>query len=492
MIGLKLPLNSSISPEIKLYNPHAFPLQISEIYSSGGEFQLELPINTTNGDQEGDYKLWEIPSFTSKPIIRIRFNAFRTGNHSAYVRIKIASSPLLSEEKMLVVPIEIEVYNKSGLYIQSPLLDFGMIGNNDGIQKFVYNLLNSGQQVISIKNWGIESDNQIATSSECIKIDVVQFRQRNFTDYLTVDVDWSRCIDMTHILTGYVYLIADGLDDDIDDVIYRFPFYGHIIQGNLSYNVENLKFSRNDKRTYEIVRPFAIRNNYNVPLAITNITVPESCSRYFKISGFSPTVLQPNTLHTLLDILPIQQQQQLLQSNVTTIEEHFRIITNVSDYNIPLWLYTGLLRRIVPVDFARERSQVDEKALNFGALLPVGKQTELLIAFVNENPISVEITHWKGAITSGNGQAQLSTINRGCSKMSLDDLLFCSPNVPPGEWIVFSISVQSNTVGSFGGNFLLRTPFEEINTPVKFSTAMGRLELKNKMSFEECFPVSIF
>lgn len=74
--------------------------------------------------------------------------------------------------------------------------------------------------------------------------------------------------------------------------------------------------------------------------------------------------------------------------------------------------------------------------------------------------------------------------------MSLEDLVYCIPSIKPGEWVVFAVSVMSSVVGSFGGNFLLKTPFEEINTPVKFSTAMGRLELKSKMIFDDCFPVS--
>lgn len=488
LIGIKLPLNASISPEIQLYNPHDFALQISEIYSSGGEFQLELP-SVSSGGQEGDYKLWEIPPYTSKPIIRVLFKGERAGNHTAYVRIKIAGT-LTMEEKMLVVPIEIEIYNDTGIYSQVPLLDFGMVGLYDGVRRYVYNLLNSGPTSVSIKNWGVENDYHNIQYSHCVIVDVVQFSRHNFTDHFTVEVDWSKCSNMPNVVRGNILLTADiSSDDDFEEITYRVPFFGHVIEGNLSYKANDLMFLRGDKKSYETSRSIILKNNYNVPLAITNLTVPESCLRYFKLTGFKPLILQPGSFAQLLEIRPLIAVQKIA-TNETTITESFRIVTNVTYYDIPVTSYTGLLRRIVPVDFAREQSQVDEKALNFGALLPVSKQSELLIAFVNENPIPIDITSWKGAITSGNGQAQISSIQRGCSKMSLDNLVFCNPSIKPGEWVVFAVSVQSSVVGSFGGHFVVKSPFEEINTPVKFSTAMGRLELKSKMIFDDCFPVS--
>lgn len=487
LIGIKLPLNATISPEIQLYNPHEFALQISEIYSSGGDFQLELP-SVSSGGQEGDYKLWEIPPFTSKSIIRVRFTGLRAGNHTAYVRIKISGTPSM-EEKMLVVPIEIEIFNETGIYSEVPLLDFGMVGLGDGVRRYVYNLLNSGHTSISVKNWGVESED--VRNSQCVIVDVVQFSRRNFTDHFTVEVDWSKCSNVPTVISGSIFLTADlSSDDDADEVTYKVPFYGHVIEGNLSYKANDLMFLRSDKKSFETSRPFILKNKYNVPLAITNLTVPESCTRYFKLTGFKPLILQPGGSAKLLEILPLSALQ--IPVNQTTLEESFRIVTNVTYFDIPITSYTGLLRRIVPVDFARERSQVDEKALNFGALLPVSKQSELLIAFVNENPIPIDIKSWKGAITSGNGQAQINSLQRGCSKMSLEDLVFCNhATIRPGEWVVFAVSVQSSVVGSFGGHFMLKTQFEEINTPVKFSTAMGRLELKSKMIFDECFPVSL-
>ncbi|KAK0162678.1 hypothetical protein PV327_006435 [Microctonus hyperodae] len=79
VVGVKLPLNASFTPLIYMHNPHPEAMQVIEVYSSGGEFQLELP----SGEAEGPRELWEIPPYQTKPIIRLHFNAYMEKNHTA-------------------------------------------------------------------------------------------------------------------------------------------------------------------------------------------------------------------------------------------------------------------------------------------------------------------------------------------------------------------------------------------------------------------------
>lgn len=468
LVNLKAPLNATISPEIMMFNPHHLPLQILEVYSSGGAFQLELP----SGKQEGPSALWEIPPYSTKSVIRIKFFGKTPGNHTAYVRIKVAvnQQPIMSDQ-MLVVPIEIEVLERTGLYASTPLIDFSLLWSSKSERRNI-SLLNSGKQV-DIKGWWVDS----ADSSV---VDAMQISRLNeSSDHeLLLETDWSRIDQSKHIVGRIVvnYTTEDG------DWAYFIPFTGKLACGNLAYDAETLHFLGDNVENAR-ARKFRITNNFTTALFITGVSVEDNLQEEFRLFGFMPTIIQSKTHTDLFSIQP-------LNSSISTA--YIRIQTNVTYYRVPVHTYNGRLRRVVPLEASYyDGSNQDEGAINFGTL-PVSVGHQVLIAFVNPNPVKVKVSDFKGRVPG----CSFSVALRGCGPLAMDSLVLCD-EVEPNQWIVFEISVMSATVGAYNGKFTIKTEInglamEEIVTPIKLTTAMGRLELnKDLLHFTDCYPVSI-
>uniref|UniRef100_A0A182PMP0 TMEM131_like domain-containing protein n=1 Tax=Anopheles epiroticus TaxID=199890 RepID=A0A182PMP0_9DIPT len=601
LVGLQAPLNATLSPEITLYNPHDTPLQIVEVRSSGGLFQLELP----GGGQEGPHTLWEVPPHSTRTVIRVQFHARTPGHHIAYVRIKISGGPAnpALAEKMLVVPIEVDTAKETGLYSRIPFLELGVtsslsevassgasrhamaasaalavpvddsefglsVQNGCNVTRLSLDLHNSGSQLVRVKSWGVQADD--IESVLCMHVLVLE------GPTLHVEFDWSKLTSDRRHISGRILLNLERVispsdgggepgmngdeeeedgeqqedgsrneDDtmaavrattyDADDAgaadgtgrtakivtsIYSIPFAGEVLKGSIQYNEEVLRFllpsahereEEGEGTTSSQGRPLVIRNHFNVPLSITNISVPENCSRYFAIEGFRPIVLQPNDERTLLRISRKVDATGGLLQQPFTIATSIRLATNISDYELPVLGYSGRLERLLsptvrdaslltPTGLVQpvkggtgatdtDNEQQQQQELDFG-VLPIATIGEALVAFRNPNPVPIPIIHWKGAITSeaAVGAPTITVILRGCGPLRLDGLVFCH-TVQPGEWIVYQISVQSGTIDSYQGRFTVKTDYEEIVTPLRFTTAVGELHLmRERLRFDDCFP----
>ncbi|KAJ6641566.1 Transmembrane protein, partial [Pseudolycoriella hygida] len=466
LIGLQAPLNATLTPEIVMYNPYETPLQIIEVYSSGGQFQLELPGGSGN---EGPQALWHIPPFTSKPIIRVRFIASHPGNHSAYIRIKVSSEHNAElEDLVLVVPIEVEISNYYGIYSEAPFLNLGLGGTEDRPKKFTINLFNSGKEPVSIENYSVESESSV---SHGITVSVEASTDPNVHSTITATVDWT-AIKTDKYIRGSIVITAIVQNKN---VIYRIPFVGEILKGSIYFNESSTKFVTTENET-NLTRDFLLKNNFEMTLAITNVTLPNDCSTYFKTSEFTPKILEPGEESVIFKLSLLDSAAKL---------RHLLLHTSISTYEIPVSSYNGLLRRIVPVDETTNNGRgVDEKSINFGTL-QLSTMSDTVVAFVNDNPVPITIHNWTGTIS---GVASIHVILRGCGNLTMENLKFCY-FIQPGEWIVFQISVFSNAVGTFIGKLTVKTDYEELTTPIKFTTAMGKLDFTTTAINEElCFP----
>lgn len=477
LVGLRAPFNATLTPEILMYNPYSTPLQILEVYSSGGQFQLELP----SGGPEGPQALWLIPPFTTKPVIRVRFKATAPpGNYTAYIRIKVTSENNYElEDVVLVVPIEVEITPEHGIYSEVPFVDFGLAGNKDKPKKLVFRLLNSGQDPIDVDEFTVEACDDVSAAIS-VQVDREPTQQHPNTGHLiTATVDWSK-LKTERYFKGHIRIKAHHQFNNNRITIHRIPFVGEIIAGFISYNESHTRFVTSTKPT-KAGKEFRLKNNFSVALAVNDVSLPGDSAKYFKTNGFVPRILEPG------EEAPLFKIAQLTAASKKPIEKALTLHTNASAYEIPLLTYNGLLRRVVPVDETTINGiGLDERSINYGTL-PLSTVTDTVLALVNDSPVPVTIHNWTATVSD---VASIFVILRGSGNLTTENLKFCY-TIQPKEWILFQVSVLSNAVGSFAGKLTVKTDFEELVTPVRFTTAMGRLQFSATMLDEgRCYPVS--
>lgn len=589
LTGIRAPLNTTLTPEIIMYNPFEQPLHVLEAFTSGGNFQLEMLRGNLDGELQGR---WQIPAYTERAVVRVRFHAFQSGMHAAYVRIIVVSHSMLRRQKRvkpytfhthkniklvdedstvsdmeLVVPIEIEVTDHpSSLFLEQPMLNFGRGGRSDKPKRLLINLTGSDSDSIaqsssfmfssaptiatddaapSIQSFAIEGDaglidaitlrlHKSAGSSIQERQELTTKKQQQRTtataaaatatnteshrpaspsltiasalddpqiDAMSATLDWSMLSMKQQIFRGHIAirtLLSNNREANL-----RIALVAEALDGAMFYNESHTQFvtptkktaadgsdsmstptRTSTKSTTAQQRPFTVRNDFAVPLAITNVTLSADASPYFRLSDVTSQLLAPGSESA---IVRIGLQAAALQQR-HAVAGHMMVHTNASVYAVRLSTYNGCLRRIVPVDERTHAGRgVDEQIINYGTL-PLSTVTDTVVAFVNDNPVPVTLHNWTATISDA---ASIFVLLRGCGPLSMDGLKFCY-NVQPGEWIVFQVSVLSNAVGTFIGRLTMKTDFEELLTPVQFSTAVGRLQITaTETHLQSCFPVSI-
>lgn len=144
LIGARVPLNSSFASLIYVYNPFSTPLQLTEMYTSGGGLHLELP----NDQFEAVSSVWKVPPYETKPVMKAHFVARTASNHTSYIRIKTDQPDV-----QLMLPVEIEVIDCPGLYSPIDTLDFGVLrAKHDPPKMLPIHVINAAQKSVLVQN----------------------------------------------------------------------------------------------------------------------------------------------------------------------------------------------------------------------------------------------------------------------------------------------------------------------------------------------------
>jgi hypothetical protein len=119
LLNIEIPLNSTFEYTIQFYNPHNYPLNINEIYTSDENLIIELLSNKNHVKKLFEYhEHWYLKPYETKSIIKINYFAYKLNQLYGFICIKTNFS------EKIILPVEINVSNRYGLYSNVDLLEF--------------------------------------------------------------------------------------------------------------------------------------------------------------------------------------------------------------------------------------------------------------------------------------------------------------------------------------------------------------------------------
>ncbi|KAJ3658654.1 hypothetical protein Zmor_010381 [Zophobas morio] len=458
---------SSIFSPYRL-RPIVEPIQIVEVYSSGGDFHLELP----TGELEGPKDMWEIPPLQTKAVIRVRFQAKSEQNHTAYVRIKVNSS-----EEILVVPLEVEVSADGGLFDPQGSVDFGIGGSLDSskqVELCVYNPLKKAVRIHSV----VSSSEAVKVAFENVKImPGAKEGKHGCVRIGTLTLDWKTAFKTQDYSGKITVKYKNGKSKT------EIPYYLTVLEGGISYDPSITRYFINDKSDGLFSRNFKIKNNFLSSLRLINLTLPEEAQRYFKIESFKPLILKPQQ-ETTIFIIKLKNAVHISDLKVNS---YITVKTNISDITVPLLSYNGKLQVYLPF-------KSKDYSLDLG-LISFDSTKEIFFLVVNNNPVSITIRNVKTSIPMTNA------VMLGCGKgdhnaallqVTFQNLTQCSL-LKTTEYAVIRLTVQTfNAEGQIWGDVQIETQYENLSVPVHFKVAPGKLEIgPDRLVFDQCFPGKI-
>ncbi|XP_018051267.1 PREDICTED: transmembrane protein 131, partial [Atta colombica] len=472
VVDIKLPLNASFTPLIYMHNPHPEALQVMEVYSSGGEFQLELP----SGEPEGTRELWEILPYQTKPIIRLSFNAYAEKNYTAYVRFKVNNTA-----EILVVAVEVEVKSGAGLHWggSSGIINLGMGGSLQPPIRTPIALKNSAKKAIKVVN---------IINTPVSKALKLHFEPAIIPGETNVPIaigmlvyDWKTGMDLQHF-KGKLIIKAIGPGGSSQKL--AIPWIAQVLQGGLEVNTSITHYCSPQSNQ---ARNFSVVNRFKLPLAITNVTMCSNAKSLFTIKDFTPRVIKPEQK---INIFSLQLAKERKGDNVK-MESSILIHSNVSVTEVPVLSYDGKLKKIIPGE-----KEDDMETMNFGTV-GSGTENEAIFALENQNPVNVELHSW--GVNMPGAVLELMGCQNGPADLldkEFRNITVCSHSgnqyIKPEFLAIFKIKVKTPMVeeDTIVGDVFVRTTYERFILPVYMRVAHGKISLK-KLIFTDCFPGSI-
>ncbi|XP_012716600.2 transmembrane protein 131 [Fundulus heteroclitus] len=456
-IGARVPVNSSFSPLINIHNPYSEPLQVVEMYSSGGDLHLELP----TGQQGGTGKLWEIPPFETKGVMRASFSSRDADNHTAFIRIK-TNAP--NEDQFIILPVEVEVTSAPGIYSSTEMLDFGTLRSQDRPKLLNLHLLNSGTKDVPITSVRTTPSNEAVTVD--FKAVTLKAGESRYTKVATISFDASKA-RRPYQFSGKITVKAKEKSYSKLEI----PYQAEVLEGYLGFDHTATLFHIRDSPVDPVDRAIFLTNAFSFAIQIHNVSLPEEAKTMFKVQNFSaPIVIPPHESRYIFSLLFRAVRPSI------HIDSNILLITNASKFHLPVRAYTGFLEPLVLPP------SVKENVLDFG-VRSATDASSIVFVVVNSNPIELEIKSW--LVTGDSLSMELLKTEKGNTSAALGHLLELQNSsasqrktviLASGYYAAFRVTLVAKALeGVYDGAIHITTDYEILTIPVKALIAVGAL-----------------
>ncbi|XP_059427078.1 transmembrane protein 131-like isoform X2 [Carassius carassius] len=434
-VGARVPVNSSFSPLISIFNPHSEPLQ-------------------------------EIAPFETKGVMRASFSSRDAENHTAFIRIKTNAS---NEDEFIILPVEVEVTTAPGIYSSTEMLDFGTLRSQDRPKQLNLHLLNSGAKDVSIMSVRPTPSNEAVTVE--FKPITLKAGESRYTKVASISFDASKA-RRSDQFSGKITVKAKEKSYSKLEI----PYQAEVLEGYLGFDHTATLFHIRDSPVDPVDRPIYLTNTFNFAICIHNVSLPGEAKTMFNVRNFStPVLIPPHESRYIFSLLfrPVRPSIH--------IDSNILLITNASKFHLPVRAYTGFLEPVVLPPCLREH------ILDFG-VLSATDTSSLVFVVVNSNPIELEIKSW--LVTGDSLSMELLNTERGNRSIALrrtqelqntSAAQYKTVILASGYYAAFKVTLVAKALeGIYDGAVHITTDYEILTIPVKALIAVGTLSCSPK------------
>uniref|UniRef100_A0A3P8ZSL1 Transmembrane protein 131 n=1 Tax=Esox lucius TaxID=8010 RepID=A0A3P8ZSL1_ESOLU len=427
------------------------------MYSSGGDLHLELP----TGQQGGTTKLWEIPPFETKGVMRASFSSRDADNHTAFIRIK-TNAP--DQDQFIILPVEVEVTSAPGIYSSTEMLDFGTLRSQDRPKQLNLHLLNSGSKDVPITSVRTTPSNEAVTVE--FKAITLKAEEGRYTKVASISFDASKA-RRPFQFSGKITVKAKEKTYSKLEI----PYQAEVLEGYLGFDHTATLFHIRDSPVDPVDRAILLTNTFNFAIRVHNISLPQEAKTMFRVVNYSDPVLIPAHETRYIFSLLFRPVRPSIH-----IDSNILLITNASKFHLPVRAYTGVLEPLVLAP------SLTENLVDFGVRSATDTSSIVLIV-VNSNPIELEIKSW--LVTGDSLSVELLRTEKGNRTAALGrsrELHNTSAShhktviLASGYYAAFRVTLVAKSLeGMYDGAVHITTDYEILTVPVKAVIAVGTL-----------------